>query len=123
MQLTIQQLKTSVLEHVSADWVRENFGKLTLKSTWQKAYDRTRELASVAKDKTIEIIETGKPCAQFAYNTIASVVYWFIVAGFFTYFAGQALRQWWDSEPAHTASDWESRRVHPLLSSTVKIAA
>jgi hypothetical protein len=40
MQLTIQQLKTAVLEHVSADWVRENFGKLTLKSTWQKAYDR-----------------------------------------------------------------------------------
>ncbi len=41
--MTLQELKTAVLKHVSADWVRENFGKLTLKQTWEDAYDRLSE--------------------------------------------------------------------------------
>jgi hypothetical protein len=66
MQLTIQQLKTAVLEQVSADWVRQNHGKLTLKSTWQAAYDRCQEFIAAKVDEALkatqgsanEIIET-----------------------------------------------------------------
>jgi hypothetical protein len=52
--MTFQQLKTAVLEQVSADWVRENFGKLTLKATWQDAYDRCQEFIAAKADEALE---------------------------------------------------------------------
>lgn len=56
MNLTIQQLKSAVLEHVSADWVRENFGKLTLKSTWEAAYERCSEFVAATADEAVETV-------------------------------------------------------------------
>jgi hypothetical protein len=49
--MTIQELKEATLKHVSADWVRENFGKLTLKATWEAVYDRTHEYAAAVKEQ------------------------------------------------------------------------
>jgi hypothetical protein len=54
MQLTVQQLKEATLKHVSADWVRENYGKLTLKATWQDAYDRCQEFIAAKADEALE---------------------------------------------------------------------
>jgi hypothetical protein len=52
---TINELKTKVLENVSADWVRENFGKLTLKETWHDAYDRLSEIIAAKADQSLEL--------------------------------------------------------------------
>ncbi len=65
---TIQDLKTVVLEHVSADWVRSNFGKLTLKSTWQAAYDRLSESIANKVDQATEA------AAGYAWGKVAEVV-------------------------------------------------
>lgn len=65
---TIQDLKAVVLEHVSADWVRENFGKLTLKQTWQAAYDRLSETIAAKVEQTTET------AAGYAWTKAAEVV-------------------------------------------------
>lgn len=71
MQLTIQQLKSEVLKHVSAEWVRETYGKLTLKQTWQDAYDRTREYAAAKLEQAKEVIESEQ--GQVAIATVKTV--------------------------------------------------
>jgi hypothetical protein len=124
--MTLAELKTAVRaqfdgNHETANqWVKANFGDLRLKSTWQAAYDRCSEFIAAATDVAI-------PAAKTAVNAITTAIYWFIVAMFFVYFAGQALRQWWDSAPVPrakvSADAWLESRRDPLLSSTVKIAA
>jgi hypothetical protein len=69
--MTFQQLKTAVLEQVSADWVRENFGKLTLKATWQDAYDRCQEFIAAKAD---EALEATKEAADEIIETAALLV-------------------------------------------------
>ncbi|MGL5061901.1 MAG: hypothetical protein ACRC62_18175 [Microcoleus sp.] len=68
LNLTIQDLKTVVLEHVSSDWVRENHGKLTLKATWQAAYDRLSETIAAKVDQATET------AAGYAWTKAAEVV-------------------------------------------------
>jgi hypothetical protein len=68
MQLTIQQLRAAVLEYVSAEWVRENFGKLTVKQTWQDAYDRCSEFIAAKADEAIEV---AKEAASETTETVA----------------------------------------------------
>lgn len=51
---TIQQLKSAVLAHVPAAWVRDNFGKLTLKSTWEAAYENLAETIAAKADLAVE---------------------------------------------------------------------
>lgn len=120
--MTFAEIKTAVLAipGIDADWVRDNFGDLRRRETWEAACDRCGEFIAAAADVAI-------PAAKTAVNAIATAIYWFIVAMFFVYFAGQALRQWWDSAPVDqakvSADDWLESRRDPLLSSTVKIAA
>lgn len=51
---TIQQLKSAVLAHVPAEWVKENFGKLTLKATWEAAYENLAETIAAKADQAVE---------------------------------------------------------------------
>jgi hypothetical protein len=71
--MTLQQLKTAVLEQVSADWVRENFGKLTLKATWQAAYDRCQEFISAKTDEVKTAIQS--PQGQAVITATKAVAY------------------------------------------------
>jgi hypothetical protein len=124
--MTLAELKTAVRaqfdgNHETANqWVQKNFGDNRLKATWQDAYDRCQEFIAAAADAVA-------PVAADTWNAITTAIYWFIVAMFFVYFAGQALRQWWDSAPVPrakvSADAWLESRRDPLLSSTVKIAA
>jgi hypothetical protein len=113
--MTLQELKAEVLKHVSADWVRETYGKLTLKSTWQDAYDRLSEIC-------VQVM----PVVQAAGRAIVTAFYWFVVACCFVFHAGQAVAEWWATAPTTraraTADDWLAARQHPLLSSTLRIA-
>jgi hypothetical protein len=120
--MTFAEIKTAVLAipGIDADWVRDTFGDLRKRETWEIAYDRCSEFIAAAADVAI-------PAAKTAVNAIATAIYWFIVAAFFSFHVGAAVRQWWDSEPVPrakvSADDWLESRRDPLLSSTVKIAA
>lgn len=50
--MKLAQLKSAVLSiaGITTEWVRSEFGDLRLKSTWQAAFDRTREFVAVAVD-------------------------------------------------------------------------
>lgn len=58
--MTLNELKAAVRalfngnHEVANHWVKENFGNLTKKQTWQDAYDRLSESIATAADKTIE---------------------------------------------------------------------
>jgi hypothetical protein len=77
--MTFQTLKDTVLQHVTADWVRDNFGDLRRRETWEAAYDRCSEFIATAADaakpvvaKVVEIVTSDK--AQDFYRGVLIAV-------------------------------------------------
>jgi hypothetical protein len=50
--MQLAELKTTVLSipGITADWVRDNFGDLRRRDTWEAAYDRASEFIAAAAD-------------------------------------------------------------------------
>jgi hypothetical protein len=96
--MTFQTLKATVLQHVTADWVRENFGDLRRRETWEDAYDSCSEFIATAADaakpalaKVVEVVTSDK--AQDFYRGVlmaAALVMAVVVIG-----VGRAVRHYW----------------------------
>lgn len=76
MKLT--QLKTAVLSiaGITAEWVRSEFGDLRLKSTWQAAFDRTREFVAGAVDLATSDRAMAVYEVVFSLVAIIAIVLW-----------------------------------------------
>jgi hypothetical protein len=48
--MTLSEIKATVLQHVSSDWVRNHFGDLRRRETWESARERCSEFISAAVD-------------------------------------------------------------------------
>jgi hypothetical protein len=48
--MTIQELKTATLETMTAEYVRQTWGDLRKRSTWESAYSKAQEIATAATE-------------------------------------------------------------------------
>jgi hypothetical protein len=102
--MTLTDLKTATLKHVTAEWVRDTFGDLRRRDTWEAAHDRCSEFIAAKADQAVEaaneIIETvalltdncdGLPVAvcEIAQAAFVWVLSQFIVACLFCFEMGK----------------------------------
>lgn len=71
--MTFQTLKATVLQHVTTDWVKANFGDLRKRETWQAAYDRCQEFIATKADEVKTAIQS--PQGQAAIAATKAVAY------------------------------------------------
>jgi hypothetical protein len=100
--MKIQELKVQVRRFVSDEWVRENFGKLTRKATWEDAYDRCKEFMVVVAEEAVEeavgtvvlladnSVGLGEAIADASIQVLSEVVACVFYACCFYYLLGQA---------------------------------
>ncbi len=124
--MQLSELKTNVLSipGITAEWVRDNFGDLRLKATWQAAYDRASEFIAAAVDAAPVVIEQVTVAAQVVYAVLAPIALGILWLACFTYHAGQAFADWWHSTPSKATDSTAallSRYQDARLSSTITI--
>jgi hypothetical protein len=66
--MTIQELKTATLESMTAEYVRQTWGDLRKRSTWESAYSKAQEIAAA----TAQALTSAQ--AKAIYEVIANVV-------------------------------------------------
>jgi hypothetical protein len=91
--MQFSELKASVLVHMSAEFVREAFGDLRRRETWEVAADRCCEYAAAAMDVAVE---TAAPVAAaiakvFTYDNLTAFLFPAAVIG------GQAFDLLWQA--------------------------
>jgi hypothetical protein len=96
--MTFQTLKATVLQYVTADWVRDTFGDLRRRETWEAAYDRCAEFMAAAVDaakpvvaKVVEIVTSEK--AQDFYRGVLMAVA--LVMALIVIGLSRAVRHYW----------------------------
>ncbi len=124
--MQLSEIKTQVLTipGITAEWVRDNFGDLRLKATWQAAYNRCSEFIAVAVDAAPVVIEQVTVAAQIAVAVVVPCLWAVLWLACLAYHAGQAVADWWHSAPAKatdTTAAILARYQDSRLSSTVTI--